>query len=139
MTEHNAFLIDTCVLIYLSTATKLKAEIVERLDDASEGGRLFISPISAWEIARATNKERVAITSEPLRFFNAFLEETKTSLCALSPEILINSWFLPGQFHKDPMDRILIATARYNGFTLVTSDRAILAYGQQGHVKTLAC
>ena len=125
MNQNGAFLIDTCVMIYLSTATKLKPEVIERLDDASEAGKLYISPISAWEVARATNKERVAITSEPLRFFNAFLTETRTSLCDLSPEILINSWFLPGQFHKDPMDRIVIATARYHGFTLVTSDRAI--------------
>ena len=37
------------------------------------------------------------------------------------------------------MDRILIATARKNNFSLLTNDRAILAYGAEGHVKTLAC
>jgi PIN domain nuclease of toxin-antitoxin system len=37
------------------------------------------------------------------------------------------------------MDRLLIETARSQDLTLVTSDRAILAYGTEGHVKTLAC
>jgi PIN domain nuclease of toxin-antitoxin system len=37
------------------------------------------------------------------------------------------------------MDRLLIATARHFDYTLVTNDRAILAYGALGHVKTLAC
>jgi PIN domain nuclease of toxin-antitoxin system len=60
-------------------------------------------------------------------------------LAALSPEILIASSFLPGEPPNDPADRILLATARDLGATLVTRDRAILAYGESGQVSTLAC
>ena len=82
----------------------------------------------------------VDTTLTALRYFNTFLERTGSQLCALDPEVLTQSISLPGQFHKDPMDRILVATARLYGFTLVTSDRAILAYGSRaGHVKTLEC
>lgn len=41
--------------------------------------------------------------------------------------------------NNDPIDRILIATAREHDLTIITRDRAILAYGAAGHVKTLAC
>ena len=58
---------------------------------------------------------------------------------ALSPEVLIASSFLPGTLHRDPADRILIATARAHDLAIVTRDRIILDYAGQGHVKAVAC
>jgi PIN domain nuclease of toxin-antitoxin system len=55
----------------------------------------------------------------------------------LSPEIAVASASLPGEFHGDPADRILIATARSLSAKFVTADRAILAYGRLGHLATL--
>ena len=46
---------------------------------------------------------------------------------------------LPGDIHGDPMDRILVASARILEMILVTRDKPILAYGREGHVRTLAC
>ena len=60
-------------------------------------------------------------------------------LAELSPDILIAASFLPGKPPNDPMDRILIATARELAATLVTRDRAVIAYGEQGNVSVLAC
>ena len=60
-------------------------------------------------------------------------------LAELSPDILIAASFLPGTPPRDPMDRILIATARELAATLVTRDRAMLAYGEKGNVSVLAC
>jgi PIN domain nuclease of toxin-antitoxin system len=60
-------------------------------------------------------------------------------LAELSPDILIASSYLPGTPPRDPMDRILIATARELAATLVTRDRAIVAYGAQGHVSVVEC
>ena len=57
----------------------------------------------------------------------------------VTTEIFISSCFLPEPLHKDPFDRILIATAREHDLTIITRDRAILAYGAAGHVRTLAC
>ena len=57
----------------------------------------------------------------------------------VTAETFIASCFLPEPFHKDPFDRILIATAREHDLTIITRDRAILAYGAAGHVRTLAC
>jgi PIN domain nuclease of toxin-antitoxin system len=46
---------------------------------------------------------------------------------------------LPSQLHDDPVDRILVATARIEGLTLVTRDRALLDYATQGHLRALPC
>ena len=139
MNVQQPLLLDTCIILFVSTATRLNEQTVRQLDGAAQSGKLVISPISAWEIGRANAGNKLALTHDPLTYFNLFLEKTGASLCNLNPDILVQSSFLPGQFHKDPMDCILVATARYNNFTLVTSDRAILAYGKAGHVKTLAC
>jgi PIN domain nuclease of toxin-antitoxin system len=60
-------------------------------------------------------------------------------LADLSPDLLIASSYLPGKPPKDPTDRILAATARELGATLVTRDRTLLDYGKQGHVAVLEC
>jgi PIN domain nuclease of toxin-antitoxin system len=47
--------------------------------------------------------------------------------------------FLPGDFHNDPADRFLVATARVMGVALLTRDRKILDYAAAGHVRAIAC
>jgi PIN domain nuclease of toxin-antitoxin system len=139
MTAPQPLLLDTCVILFLSTATQLNPETVDLLDNAARAGDLIVSPISALEIGMATARNRLALTHDPLTYFNLFIEKSGATLCNMNADVLVASSFLPGQFHKDPMDRILVSTARHNNFTLITSDRAILAYGKAGHVKTLAC
>ena len=56
----------------------------------------------------------------------------------LHPSIAIESTRLPGRLHRDPVDCILIATARITGATLVTRDLRIRRYGRAGHVRILA-
>jgi PIN domain nuclease of toxin-antitoxin system len=58
-------------------------------------------------------------------------------LAEMSPDVLIASSYLPGKPPKDPTDRIMAATARELGATLITRDRALLDYGAQGHVAVL--
>ena len=132
-------LLDTCVLIYLSTGVKLAGECTEALEEALESVRAHVSLVSAWEIGRAMSLGRVASSLSPLLFYHRFVGQEGVRQCALSAEILIASSYLPGQLHRDPMDRILIATAREHDLTVVTNDRAILAYGAAGHVRTLKC
>ena len=132
-------LLDTCAIIFLAENQLISQSTIGQVDEASENGVLFISPISAWEIGSGVAKGKMAVASEPLKFFSRFVENAAAKLCDMGPEILIASSFLPGPIHKDPFDRILVETARHFDLKLVTSDRAILAYGAQGHVKTLAC
>jgi PIN domain nuclease of toxin-antitoxin system len=60
-------------------------------------------------------------------------------LADLSPHLLIASSFLPGSPPRDPADRIIAATARENGWRLITRDKILLNYARAGHLEALAC
>lgn len=133
------FLLDTNAAIWLSR-DELKASASERLDEAARiGVATWLSPITAWEVGLLVSRNRLSLGATPQRWFARILAMPNVHLAVLSPEILIASSFLPGEPPSDPADRILLATARDLGATLVTRDRAILAYGESGQVSTLAC
>jgi PIN domain nuclease of toxin-antitoxin system len=134
-----ALLLDTCAFIYIAAELKLPTEVQLALKEAAMVDSLFVSPITAWELGKLATRGRLQFTTEPTKLFNQFVSRPGIRLCELTPEILINSSFLPGLEHKDPMDQILIATARSLNIPLVTNDRKILTYGREGHVKTLSC
>ena len=134
-----ALLLDTCAVLYLAADQGRMRSHATLLANESSRQELFISPISALEIGRLVALGRVTSTRDPLQFFEQTMRACGANIAALSPRIMISSSFLPGAVHKDPADRILIATARELDCALLTSDRAILTYGHDGHVKTLAC
>lgn len=132
-------LLDTNAAIWLSR-DELKASASEKLDEAARVGvATYLSPITAWEVGQLVSRNRLSLGATPQRWFARILAMPNMHLAVLSPEILIASSFLPGKPPRDPADRILLATARDLGATLVTRDRAILAYGESGQVSTLAC
>lgn len=135
----HGLLLDTCAIIFVTNDQNISAPTATKINEASNSGKLYLSPISSWEIGRSVASCRLSIAGDPLRFFLDFLKGASAKLCDMGPQTLVASSFLPGKIHRDPFDRILIETARQNNLTLVTSDRAILAYGAEGHVKTLAC
>jgi len=135
----HGLLLDTCAILFLAEKRFISESTIGHVDEAGENGVLYMSPISAWEIGRGVAKGKMAVAAEPLKFFTQFMERAAAKLCNMGPDILVASSFLPGPIHKDPFDRILVETARRLDLSLVTSDRAILAYGALGHVKTLAC
>lgn len=135
----NGLLLDTCAIIFSSEDQFLEMEVASQIDNASALRALFVSPISSWEIGRSVASRKLALATDPLNFFREFIDRMSAQICSMGPETLIASSFLPEPIHKDPFDRILVETARSKNLILVTSDRAILAYGKLGHVKTLAC
>lgn len=134
-----SLLLDTCALIFVAEGAQLSAPAATAIAAASQAGNLHLSPISAWELGKAVAAGKLNIVMKPLSYFESFLNSTGAHLCPMEPDVLVASSFLPGRIHRDPMDRILIETARHNNMTLVTRDRKILAYGAEGHVKVMAC
>jgi PIN domain nuclease of toxin-antitoxin system len=133
-------LLDTCTLIFLTEKAHLAAAAIEAMRATKDsGGVTYISPISAWEIGMLVSHGRLQLLIRPERWFANLFEAPGVKLADLSPDVLIASSFLPGKPPKDPTDRIIAATARELGATLVTRDRALLAYGEQGHVAALEC
>jgi PIN domain nuclease of toxin-antitoxin system len=49
--------------------------------------------------------------------------------CGISPAVAAEVAALPDSFHRDPADRILVATARIQGATLLTQDERIIKSG----------
>ena len=58
-------------------------------------------------------------------------------LLPIEPAIALDSVRLPGDFHADPADRLIVATARYWRAPLLTADRAILDYAADGHMQAM--
>lgn len=132
-------LLDTCVLIFLAEGKLLLPEVIETLVLAFGSDIAYVSAGSALELGRLCAAERISIGMAPLEYFEDFTSRPGIRVAELKPAMLVASSYLPGRIHKDPMDRVFVATARAMNLTLVTRDKAILDYGAQGHVKTLAC
>ena len=85
------------------------------------------------------SRGRLRLLIRPDRWFANLFEVPGVKLADMSPDLLIASSYLPGAPPRDPFDRIIAATARDLGATLITRDRALLEYGEQGHVNVVAC
>jgi PIN domain nuclease of toxin-antitoxin system len=118
----------------------MRPEAVAAMNESfAAGEKVRVSPISAWELGLLSAKGRLSTARPPVDLFAEAIATPGVRVEALSPEVLIDSSFLPGVIHRDPADRILIATARKHDLTLVTRDRTILDYAKEGHVRALAC
>jgi len=131
-------LVDTHILIWLAeVAAELASASVARLEDATLADGLAVSAISFWEVAMLQERQRITLSLPVQRWRDIVLETSGFIESPLSGEIAIESVTLPGKFHNDPADRMLIATARLNGWTLATRDEKILSYGNAGNVDVL--
>jgi PIN domain nuclease of toxin-antitoxin system len=95
---------------------------------AEEGSLIGVSAISCWEVAKLVELGRVALSCSLEEWLDQALSYPGVQLITLTPEIAIESTRLPGDFHRDPADQIIVATARVYGCSLVTSDEKILKY-----------
>ena len=132
-------LLDTHVWIWLlnGEARLRNTAALAAIEKAVPLAALRLSAISLWEIGMLEAKGRLSLPMDCLSWTTEALSAPGLSLLPLSAEIAITSSHLPGQFHGDPADRLIVASARAHNATLVTADKGILAYGKQGHVRVL--
>jgi len=93
-----------------------------------ETRHIGVSAISCWEIAKLVERGRLKLPMPTDQWLHAALAYPGVKLLELSPDIAADACFLPGEFHSDPADQIIVATARNHGSELVTMDRRILSY-----------
>lgn len=135
-----SLLLDTHVWLWLAFGTpeKIKPSTRRALEKASADEPLLISIISVWEVALLEAKHRVSLPMSVEAWVERALDRPDIRLVDLKhPRTVIDSCHLPGNFHSDPADRLLVATARSENAVLVTHDKKILDYGAAGHVKVL--
>ncbi len=132
-------LLDTCAALWATEADALSAKAQAAIAEADEAGVfIYVSPITAWEVGLLVSRGRVALTLPPKAWFSA-LGEAGVLTAALTPEILVESSFLPSSDLRDPADRIVAATARELGYRLMTRDRPLLDYAAAGWLQAIAC
>ena len=95
-----------------------------------------LSAMSVWEVCTKFRKrpDDLALQLPLDQWLAAALRPAAFAVLPIDAAIARESNRLPGVFHEDPADRIIVATARIHGLILLTSDENILAYP---HVKTL--
>ena len=131
-------LLDTHVWVWLMFGDKRLGSANRRLlENAVPDGLLRVSVISVWEIAMLESKGRLTLASDCESWVREALAAPGVRLSEITPHVAVSSTRLPGVFHGDPADRILIATARESGAILLTADQAILQYGSEGHVQAV--
>ncbi len=138
ITVDSPILLDTHVLIWsLSDFENLSDQIKKIIDIAKNENRLLISSISLWEIAMLKSKKRINIYKPIKEFLKAIVEIDGIRIVDISPDIAADSTLLLDNFHGDPADRIIAATAINNGAILLTRSRAILSWAELGNIKAI--
>lgn len=116
-------LLDTCALIKLSHGP-LPADASEAFGAASLA---FVSPVSAWEAAIKQKSGRLTLLHSPSQWYAKLCGRYGLIEVPLLTDILLTAADLP-LIHRDPFDRVLIATALRDRLTLLTSDQTIPTY-----------
>ncbi len=139
MAEATFYLLDTHIWFWLVRGGegRLASKVAMKLERASRSRPLGVSVISVWEIAMLVKKGRVDLGLPVRDWIQSALDHRGFELIALNEKIAIESCELPGDFHADPVDRFLVATARLTNAVLVTRDERVLRYANSGHVRAM--
>ena len=128
-------LLDTQSLIWLTgDKKKLSLKALRYIEKSISKKEIFVSSFSIWEISLLVKKGRLKLTTDIASWIEQIKDLNILQFIPIDNEIAIKSVFLPGSFHQDPADRIIIATALVYGASIITSDRRILKYP---HVQTI--
>jgi PIN domain nuclease of toxin-antitoxin system len=116
---------------------KLGRQAREAIHSACIEEQTVVSAITPWEIGVLVSTKRVELYRDVLEWVRDALALPGVRLWPLTVEIAVGSTRLPWEMHPDPADRILVATARSLGATLVTADGVLLEFSEKGYFKTL--
>jgi PIN domain nuclease of toxin-antitoxin system len=87
-----------------------------------------VCPISTLELARLAAVGEVSLSIPLRQWVEQSLADLQAETVPITHDVALEAYALPGRFHRDPADRVLVAAARHYGLTVVTADDRILAY-----------
>jgi len=123
-------LLDTHILLWwLGENSRLSPEQRRVLEKADEENPLLVSDITLWEIATLASLGRIKLHLPLREWLEQAAAPPLVRLLPITPAVAAEVAALPDSFHRDPADRILVATARVLGSTLITRDRQIIEAG----------
>ena len=130
--------LDTHALVWLidgDSQLSLGARALIEAARAEDGA--FVSAITPWEISMLVGKGRIHLAMPVADWMDFVFGMEGVLLAPLTAAMGVDAGTLPGTIHGDPADRIVIATARALRCPLLTSDRGILRYAKEGHVRVI--
>lgn len=120
------YLLDTCALLWLGMGGgDLSVEAKRRITVATG---LYYSPVSCWELARLQKEGKVVIPNTPEEFLADMIAAYGLSSLSPSDDVMIRAAQLPDH-HRDPADRMIIATALIHDLVVITGDDKFSRYG----------
>ncbi len=120
--------LDTHIWIWWVQGDLRLTHAQRRYIEEHEGSGLGVSAISCWEVAKLVQLGRLTLPLPIDEWMDRALSYPRVRLLTLTPAIAIELTRLPGEFHRDPADQIIVATARLLDCPLLTADDRILAY-----------
>jgi PIN domain nuclease of toxin-antitoxin system len=128
--------IDTHVLLWwvAGEARQLSPAATKAIEAELDGGTIFVSSASSWEIAILASRRRIGLSSDVSEWLKSVGEIEAAQFVPIDNEIAVKSTQLGEEFHKDPADRWIVATSQKLGAPLVTADSKIIGYP---HVATI--
>jgi PIN domain nuclease of toxin-antitoxin system len=128
------YLLDTHTWVWWNLNPKKLSKKALNTIKSGQYSELLLSVISLWEFSKLVEKGRLRISCDGLTWIDQALEIPQLRVVELNPEICWQSTRLPGEFHNDPADQIIVATARSMDATVISIDEQITDYM---HVPTL--
>ncbi len=124
------FLLDTHVWVGLINGDPkaCSPKLIDLVKKYAPDTDLYVSVLSAWEVAMLEFKGRILLPQGCQKWVEQALHAPNIRIAGLTPDIAVQSTRLPGKFHGDPVDRILVATAASLDAVLVTRDREMMTY-----------
>jgi PIN domain nuclease of toxin-antitoxin system len=132
-------LLDTNAAIFAVEGTLTPAAAALLTEKFRDGETVLLSPITGWELGLLFARGRLRAAIRPREYLRRLTSMPGVAMARLSAEILLDSSFLPGAPPRDPADRIVVATAREHGYTVMTRDAALLAYAREGYLSAVEC
>ena len=105
---------------------RLGRSAIDALDSFPPDARPYLSDISLWEVATLVERGRLSFPMPFADWLEAAAHPRSVRLMPISPAIAAEIAELPPTFHRDPADRVIVATCRVLGAPLLTKDRLIL-------------
>jgi PIN domain nuclease of toxin-antitoxin system len=132
-------LLDTHVWVwYASANSALSPKTLALIQQAELERDLYLCPISLWEITLKVSQQTIELDLPVRLWLQRAILSTGIHLTQINIDVACDCAELPADFHGDPGDRLIAATARSQGMTLVTHDHRLLKLAKKGYFKALA-
>lgn len=125
--------LDTCAIVWAVSEPERLPVRAARLLVATDT-EVYVSAISCAEIACVAERGRLELDRHWRRWFRRHVKSNGWTVLPVELESVEEAYALPGPFHRDPADRIIVAEARRLSAPVVTADARILDYP---HVETV--